>query len=170
MNRNQNKYLIIVFSLILLFCILKPSRQNNKVDIPKSTTDTIYRIDTLRYYYPVTKDSTIIDTFYYPVIIDKDSLVKDSIKGNDTIYAKLPIEEKIYEDSTYYVRISGFKPVLDEIRVYPKETIITKTEFVREQKNWLDEHLYYGIGIGFGYGMFNKKPDVFIGATIGFRF
>lgn len=165
----QNKYLIIVFIIILLFCIFKPSRHNS-VELPKTITDTIYKIDTFMYEKPVPKDSFIRDTFFLPIIIDKDSLAKDSIKGNDTIYAKLPIEEKIYEDSTYYVRISGFKPVLDEIRVYPKETIITKTEFVREQKNWLDEHLYYGIGIGFGYGMFNKKPDIFIGATIGFKF
>lgn len=171
----QNKYLIIVFSLILLFCIFKPSRHNS-VELQKTITDTFYKIDTLRYYYPVPKDSFIIDTFYYPVIIDsllntssKDSLLNDSIK-NDTIFAKLPIEEKTYEDSTYHLKISGFQPRLEEIIVYPKETIIYKTEFVREQKNWLENHLYCGVGVGLGYGLFNKKPDIFIGATIGFRF
>lgn len=158
----QNKYLIIVFSLILLFCILKPSRHNS-VELPKTITDTIYKIDTFMYEKPVPKDSFIRDTFYYPVIID--SLAKDSIKGNDTIYAELPIEEKIYENSTYFVKIRGFQPRLEEIKVFPKTYYIEKTNVV-QKKNFIT----WGIQCGVGYGVINKKPDIFLGIGVQFNF
>ena len=30
--------------------------------------------------------------------------------------------------------------------------------------------LYYGLGVGMGYGFMNRKPDIFVGLTIGYRF
>lgn len=176
--KRQIHYIILYGLVILLLFLLVNSVKHNSMELPTPIIDTFYKIDTLRYPYPVTKDSTIIDTFFFPIIIDKDSLLNTSSKDSllndsikkDTIYAKLPIEEKVYEDSTYYVRISGFQPRLEEVIVYPKETIIYKTEFVREQKNWFENHLYYGVGVGLGYGIFHRNVDIFIGGTVGFRF
>lgn len=160
----QNKYLIL-FCLVflLLFVLIKPS-SHNSVELPKTITDTIYRIDTFMYEKPVPKDSFIRDTFFLPIIIDKDSLLNDSIK-KDTIYAELAIEEKTYEDSTYFVKISGFKPRLEEIKVFPKTYYIEKTNVV-EKKNFIT----WGIQCGVGYGVINKKPDIFLGIGVQFNF
>ena len=72
-------------------------------------------------------------------------------------------EVKEYGDSTYYARISGINAYLEEIRVYPKETIkyITTTEKVYQKpKKW-------GLGISAGYCFTNNsfKPYVGVGVT-----
>ena len=75
------------------------------------------------------------------------------IDNTDTIYVSDSCwhlrEYKEYQDSSYYAKVSGVAPRLDEIRVYPKtvyETQYIYRDVVHKPKRW-------GIGMSAGYGV-----------------
>lgn len=50
---------------------------------------------------------------------------------------------------------------ISEATIYtPKETFAQKVK----------SKLYFGVGVGAGYGVINKKPDVYIGVSVGIKF
>ena len=50
---------------------------------------------------------------------------------------------------------------INDVTVFvPKKTFIEK----------LKEKTYVGVGVGAGYGFFNKKPDIYIGINVGIKF
>lgn len=155
----KNILYIIIISIILsiLFNLIYIKYNNiynnkNNIDTVKIVNvDTFIKKDTLYYPKPVPKIVRVVDTMY----IDKDSIQQDG----DSIL--LPREEKTYtDDSTYNVRISGFKPSLDEITVYPVTKYVT-IEKVREieNKDWFN----WGLQLGTGYGLVHRKLDVYVG-------
>ena len=54
-------------------------------------------------------------------------------------------EVKEYKGEEYFAKVSGYRPSLDYIEVYPKTTIITKTERMAPDKNKV------ALGINVGY-------------------
>ena len=134
-------------------------------------SDTVTFVDTIPFIHPVPKDSFVVKyiTRYFPL-----KEVLDSIKAPDVQIAKnkrygdsaevvIPITSKKYEDSLYTAYVSGYNANLDSIKVYNKTIIITKTITEKTKR--------FNVGIvgGVGYGMFNKKPDLFIGVGGSFR-
>lgn len=87
-------------------------------DVPETIIqrDTLVRIDTVKELYPVSIKEEIVDTIYVP--IEKTILIKD------TLYLSLPLEKKLYASSEYYAEVSGYRPNLDYIEVYPKTKIV----------------------------------------------
>lgn len=159
-------YIIIFLLLIsIIFNIIYYNKYNNilynknnidTVEIVK--VDSFIKKDTLYYPKPYPKIVRVVDTMY----IDKDSIQQEG----DSIL--LPREEKTYtDDSTYNVRISGFKPKLEEITIFPKTYTIEKTKTVTVTKK---QHWNYGVGLGMGYGLFNRKFDIYAGFTVGYTF
>lgn len=76
----------------------------------------------------------------------------------DTVWVTLPRTQKKYEDSTYVAWVSGYQPRLDSIRTYLRTVTITRVQTVTKRNA-------FGAGIvgGAGYGVFSRKPDVWIG-------
>lgn len=81
---------------------------------------------------------TIIDTFVVEKPVIRTSYIYDTVRTyfttieHDTVLVDVPIERKVYaEDSLYYASVSGWKPSLDTLIVYPKETTITITNTVK---------------------------------------
>lgn len=62
-----------------------------------------------------------------------------------SVVVPLPVERKIYEDTTYRAVISGINPVLESIDVYSKTAYITQTVY---QPVEYDERLYAVADIG----------------------
>lgn len=156
-------YIIIILILSNLFFIFKYNNINNKYINNKNNIDTVeivkvdsfIQVDTVTKWYPKPVKVEVKDTIY---------LSTDSIKTEgDSIL--LPRETKTYEDSTYRAVVSGFKPSLDEITVYPRTTYIV-TEKVREIAK--KQRFNIGLQVGSGYGIFTKQPDVYVG--IGFQY
>lgn len=146
------KYIVL---FILLFIILY---QHNNPRIKETIkVDTITITDTITIYNP-DKDTVYLTKY-----------VKDTLYLSDSTKAEvnIPISTTIYKDSTYEAQISGFKAELDYIKVFPKETTIYK-EKTLEIKN--KPHFQWGIQGGVGYGMINKKPDVYIGIGLSYNF
>lgn len=145
-------YLIILFLLGVIFYQYKNPKIKEKPIIDTIThTDTF--IDTLYYSKPYPVEVKVTDTIF----IDKDSIKQE---GDSLI---LPRETKVYEDSIYKATISGFKPILEDITVYPKTYTIEKTKTVTVTKK---DHFNIGLQVGSGYGIFSRQPDVYVGIGI----
>lgn len=78
--------------------------------------DTLVRVDTVKESYPVPVRDEIVDTLRI--------VVRDTIRVKDTLYVNVPLEKKLYASSEYYAEVSGYRPSLDYIEVYPKTKIV----------------------------------------------
>ena len=115
----MKKYIPYILVLVVGFVIGILCRPRHIREVTKVVTDTLVVIDTQIIEKPVLVARTV-----------KDSLlvaVHDTTRIHDTLYIALPMEKKIYKGEDYLAEISGYKPSLDRIEVYPKNTIITET-------------------------------------------
>lgn len=178
---NEKKDFIVTIVLLVLIFIGIVSLHNNSIkrfnsyledristQKPLIKTDTIIKekVDTLLVSNPITVKEkyvyTIIDTVYSV----------DSIKTP----IKLDISHKTYEGEQlstsgnkirYRAIIGGYKPTLDTLELYANRN---DTTIVKEITKYKTKRFHIGPAVGLGYGMFNKKPDVFVGVTFSYSF
>ena len=86
--------------------------------------------------------------------------VTDTVTVGDTVYLSLPQETKVYGDSTYTAQVSGYRPELDWVEVYPQTEVVTRNIFVDSRKRW-------GIGLQAGYEMLVYNGDMYLSPYIG---
>lgn len=129
---------------------------------------TVY--DTVVYYKPETKDSTVVRYVTERLLIadnvaklpetgekSQDSVPKSGKTVGDSANVVIPITQKVYEDSMYKAYVSGYRASLDSFYIYPRKEVIT----IREKpRRW-------HIGISAGYGLTPKgfQPYIGIGVT-----
>lgn len=123
-------------------------------EIVKTDTLIVRRTDTIVVECPQPYKMVVKDTIY----------INDTINNpiNGTIFVQ---EIKEYKDSTYYARISGINAFLEEIRVYPTETIkyINTTEIIHHNPpKW-------AIGLQGGYGITPKGLQPYIGVGVTYK-
>lgn len=109
-------------------------------------------IDTIPFYKPVPRDSIVIR-----YVTEKLPVVQTSSEEppcHDSVSVQIPITQKVYEDSTYRAYVSGYRPNLDSLFVYPKREIITIRETAKP-KRW-------NVGIQAGYGITLKQSPRFV--------
>ena len=82
---------------------------------------------------------------------------RDTIR--DSIEVPIPIVQKRYEDSLYTAWVSGYDPALDSIEL----RLPTITETVTKTVVKPSPLITFGVQVGGGYGVFNRKPDVYVG-------
>lgn len=129
---------------------------------PESKTevvhDTVWRDTTI--YQPVAAETINAGRVVYikvPVAVPQPQTRPDTV--HDSIEVPVPIVQKRYEDSLYTAWVSGYEPALDSIRLYLPEVTTTITETVVQPAPLIT----FGIQAGAGYGVFNRKPDIYIG-------
>ena len=106
-------------------------------------TDTLYVRDTIVENNPVYVTNTVIDTMLVAV--------RDTVTVRDTAYIVIEREQNHYRGDDYEVWISGYRPRLDSIYVFPETRYITnEIQVKRKPTKW-------GIGIQAGYGV--ALPD-----------
>ena len=161
MNKNTLVTKARIFSMIIYLILVilygYVSYQYGKISNPIiekiEKIDTIVKVDTITYEKPI------------PKYITQTKTITDTLKTTDTIpqyvEVEVPIESKTYQDSTYYAVISGFRANLDTLKVFPRETTITieKTSYKPNK----GVKIRPSVNVGYGYGMFNKKSDLYIG-------
>lgn len=136
----------------------------------ETVTDTVRvtMIDTVTYTLPVAKDSTIV-RYVTVKVAKKDTTehVADVGKMIDSVEVSLPIEQKKYSDSTYTAYVSGYRPNLDSITVYPKREIVT----IAKTATVVTKHRRLSIGLqaGYGVGLRSKQMEPYVGVGIGWR-
>lgn len=132
-----------------------PNTPESKI-IRDTVTCTIY--DTIVREKPVYRYSYITDTVrtYFTTV------------EHDSVFVEVPIESRTYaEDSLYYITISGWRPSLDTLILWPKETVITVTNTI------LPKPAKWSFGITAGPSVLaTPKGEVHagLGATIGLTY
>lgn len=153
---NKNKIIIILsllFALFMLVLYVAHSNEESAKNRLKTDTITIIKRDTITITKPVIK------TKYIAKVITDTLYTRDSIK----VEVNIPIETKVYKDSTYRAVVSGYRVLLDSLEIYPSHTttIITNNNLKKSRWN-------ISIQNGIGYGVFNKKTDLYVGIGISY--
>lgn len=122
--------------------------------------DTIVKKDTVEVVKPKLSIKTVIKT---------DTLIT---LQSDTVEMDLEIKE--YADTidsvSYFAKVSGYNPSLDSIAfVVPQKTIyVDRIQYINRKKTFKDRfHLSPSLGVG--YGLINKKVDIYAGVSINFE-
>ena len=128
-----------------------------------ATTTTIER-DTMwrdsMIYLPQPAETVKTDRVVYikvPGPSTGSGTVHDTI--HDSIDVPIPIYQKRYDDSLYTAWVSGFEPALDSIDL----RLPTITETITKTIVKPAPLITFGIQAGAGWGVFNQKPDIYIG-------
>ena len=143
---------LIVLSFVANIYFLSRPEPEPSVVIER---DTVWKDSIIREPAPaetIDIGRTVYLRIPYPVPSGRDTI-------HDSIDVPIPIVQKRYEDSLYTAWVSGFRPNLDSIRLHFPEITTTITKTIYEDP----PRLTWGIQVGAGYGIMNRKPDVYIG-------
>ena len=155
----QYRYYIIMLGVIIALIIafnlalhrIKVLRANEGKIIRDTTIVVHY--DTIKITKPVYISQKVIDTLLVPIT--------DTLRQNDTLYVPIPKTQLYYaKDSLYQAWVSGYKPNLDSIKVFPKTiyTTITNTVYKKPAR--------VTIGATIGYGAMYVDKQIKFGPTI----
>lgn len=149
------KWLLYILIAALAFTLGWCSRSPTKAHIGK--TDTVTSV------HVVTKVDVDTQYILFPVPYFAWIDNSDTIHASDTCYHLR--EYKEYRDSSYYAKVSGVAPRLDEIRVYPRT--IYQTEYIyrditQKPKRW-------GIGLSAGYGIGRNGLSPVLAVTVNYN-
>lgn len=114
--------------------------------------DTLRIRDTVLIERPVPVEVRMVDTMLVAVA--------DTIRLSDTVYLRLPREIKQYEDSLFRAQVSGYRPELDWIEVYPQTVYLTKVVKTPSVRRW-------GLGLQAGYGAYVAAGQVRLAPYLG---
>lgn len=114
--------------------------------------DTLRIRDTVLVDKPAPVEVRVVDTMLVAVT--------DTLRLSDTVYLRIPREIKQYEDSLFRAQVSGYRPSLDWIEVYPQTVYLTKVVKTQDVKRW-------GIGLQAGYGAYVNAGQVGLAPYLG---
>ena len=153
---------------LLLFFLVNTNRQSQV--IREKPSQPIIISDTLT---QVIYDTIFIDHFEtvkLPVV-DTLILINDSIRV-DSVFVEVPIS--VYKlDTTFKsdttqlnlsIRNSGYAVTLDSLSYYFEYTPRL------QRSNFFKDHFRFGAGVSTGFGVFSKKPDIFVGVGLYYTF
>ena len=120
-------------------------------------TDTLYLPKDTIIYKPIYKDRWHVKT-------DTVRLSSvDTLYTTDSVLVEVPIEQKVYKDTSYTAWVSGFRPALDSIRITQPTMVINHYVKVEPSK-WS-----WGVSVGPSM-LYNGKVHVGMGATVGLMY
>lgn len=121
--------------------------------------DTLIVRDTVTVECPVPVLTTVIDT----ILVARP----DIIVIRDTVYARLPKESKEYSGRDFRAVVSGYRPSLDLIQVFPETKTVTQTISIPSRKG-----SHWSIALQAGYGLTIRDnrvtPLPYIGAGLSY--
>ena len=170
MNKSKlNKIVfILVITNVIFFTIFSIITYRRVQPVPQTKTITVTETLTQVIYDTIFIDH--FETVKLPVV-DTVTIINDSIRI-DSVFVVLPIS-KYSVDTTFTtdttslnIRIqnSGYAVTLDTIFYDFKYTPRPpKTNFFRD-------HFKFGVGVSTGFGVFSKKPDIFVGVGLHYIF
>ena len=155
-------YIISVIALLLIafyfFVLLK---NDNSEEVKTKIVERV-KIDTLK----------IFDTIRIskPILVKSIALRKDTIYLTKDVYIDsskvvIPIEQKIYNDSSYTAFVSGYSANLDSIHIRSPTTIINR-EIERTITQTRLKRFNMGFVGGVGYGFMSNSIEPFVGVGI----
>ena len=154
--------LVVLLSIKTEKCYQEARKQPKTVYLTDTITNVLY--DTVFLVEYKTVKLPIHDTLNQ--IIIRDSLRIDSVFVEIPI-SKFQLDTTFVTDSTQLnlsIRNSGYDVKLDSLSYNFKYT-------PRPPKtNFFKEHFKFGAGVSTGFGVFSKKPDIFVGVGLYYTF
>lgn len=153
----MNRLVIAVAALLAALLLLSGyllGRRTARAPEPECIVqvDTLRIRDTLLIERPVPVEVRVVDTMLVALT--------DTIRLSDTVYLRLPREIKQYEDSLFRAQVSGYRPALDWIEVYPQTVYLTKVVKTQDVRRW-------GVGLQAGYGAYAAGGQVRLSPYVG---
>lgn len=128
------------------------------------------RDNTPKVEYIHTRDTVIEWKYDTDTVYMTNTRIKYETKViNDTVWIKDEPVTTTDSTSNYVIDINAVKLNWYRLRMMKNDTITINTTTVKTI-NSPKSGFYYGLGVGAGYGFINRKPDIFVGFTIGYRF
>lgn len=143
---------ISVIINIVLYLEHSSIRSEKVCDTTKVTV-----VDSVKKSFLVPVDSFVVR--YITKSLPIDSATKQH--RNDSVKVRIPISQKVYEDTLYRAYISGYEPNLDSITIKQKTTYITHTIRDKESR--------FRIGLQAGYGLTPKGMQPYVGVGLSYR-
>ena len=165
MKETVKTFVIAILVILVVFLSVKSMKYYQKSQEkqlqPVVITDTLTQ---------VIYDTLFIEHFETVKLPTTDTLIltNDSIRI-DSVFVEVPISVYKFDstfttDTTFLnIRIqnSGFNVKLDSLSY-------SFTYKPTHQNNYFRDHFRFGLGVGAGFGVFSKKPDIFL--SIGFYY
>ena len=169
------KKIVFIIVAVVLVSMIAGYAGYRIAAVPQYTVSDTVRtevVDTIPYYEPVAKDSTVVRyvTRYLAVLpqgtTERDTTAaKDSTMMQDSVAVTVPITQKKYETEDYRAYVSGCEAQLDSIFV--KRTTVNESVVVtRQQTGRKKSKVNVGFVGGAGYGLLSKQADVFVGVGV----
>ena len=169
MKETVKTFVIIILVLLVVFLSIKTEKcyqEARKQSQPVIITDTITN---------VLYDTVFIDHFEtvkLPVVDSTVYYIADTVTRVDSVFVEVPIS--VYKfDSTFTtdttslnIRIqnSGYAVKLDSL------SYSFTYKPTHQKSNFFKDHLRFGVGVSTGFGVFSKKPDIFVGVGLYYTF
>ena len=159
-------FLIVIVTAAATAILLSPWLAKDRFkDVRNTTIDTVIKRDTI----------TKVDTFNVPheILIPSktDTIYQERIPRDTTLQVTRNTYDIDNDSVGAHVVISGVNPRIDSMSIWAKKTsytidrTITKTIPIKDTKRF---KIYPTIGVG--YGVFSKRPDMFIGIGMTYSF
>lgn len=152
---------LAVLSLVLAAALIISRHTPNQQLPPEvhTLTDTLILRDTVHIALPSPQTTDTVGTVTIPVTVPPDrhtgTITTDTLRITDTIYIRLPIEQRYYTGPHYEAWISGHRPRLDSLRIRTEALRLTTATTVSHTATTVPQPKpeRWGIGIHLGYGM-----------------
>ena len=153
------KIIFVALSLLLMITTISLILSHSGKTSPERVVEYIHTRDTvIQWKYDT-------DTIYMT-----NTKIKYETKViNDTVWIKDEPVTTTDSTSNYVIDINAVKLNWYRLRMMKNYTITNNNTTVKTITS-PKSGFYYGIGVGAGYGFINRKPDIFVGFTIGYRF
>ena len=156
-------FLLVIVTAAVTAILLSPWISRERFNSRTNTIDTVIDVDTFTKVDTVKVPKTIL------VTSKTDTVYQERIQ-NDTVLSITRNTYDIDNDSVgAHLVVSGVNPSVDSLSIWSKKTsysvnkTIIKTIPMKDTKRF---KIYPTIGVG--YGVFSRKPDMYIG--IGFTY
>ena len=182
MERLKNIALLLFLAVFVASLLLNVHHYTGGTAEPYRDTIKTTFVDTIPFYKPVPKDSTVIKfvTVRVPAADDKEDNfpnksvtelpenvqkfpesgknLQDSVQNfgktvPDSVNVVLPITQKVYDDANYTAYVSGYNPSLDSLIFKMPREVVTIKEYSKP-KRW-------SVGVQVGYGVTLKGTPQF---------
>ena len=127
-------YIIVIVLGMVIGWLCRGHFHADKTPIVQN--DTIVYRDTIRESYPIEISKEVVRTEYV--------VVRDTLRIKDTLYLSLPMERRVYGSDDFYAEVTGYKPSLDYIEVFPKTRVVTERIVEKRKMNSLSAGVELG--------------------------
>ena len=164
----KKSYILFLLSFILFYSLLF-GLVYDRCSRPSVVTDTVQIIDTL--YDTIRIEHTNIK-YKTEKVLQRDTFIN---LQTDTVFFE-EVQRTFNDtftndtDSVFLeMKLSGVNPRIDTLKADWRKGTIHQETIITEEKT-KKKHFYWGPSVGVGYGVINRKPDVFVGVSVGYSF